>query len=63
MAFDAKAHVADILTGLDDKLKQAKAKQEAEALANAKEVAVLEAEIAGWQSLLADAAPKKPAKK
>ena len=52
MAFDAKQAVIEKLTHLDDQLKQAKAKQEADAQENALAVAVLEDEIAGWQEFL-----------
>ena len=65
MAFDAKQAVIEKLTHLDDQLKQAKAKQEADAQENALIVAVLEEEIAGWQELLSEPAKstKKTAKK
>ena len=66
MAFDAKQAVIEKLTHLDDQLKQAKAKQEADAQENALIVAVLEEEIAGWQYLLSEPAKpeaKKTAKK
>lgn len=64
MAFDAKQAVIDKLTELDDKLKQAKAKETREAKQNAAEVADIEAEIDGWQKLLAGAEPEpKPAAK
>lgn len=62
MAFDAKQAVIDKLTELDDQLKQVKARQDANAKADAKDVADLEAQIAGWQELLS-ATDAKPVKK
>ena len=61
MAFDAKQAVIDKLTILDDELKQAKAKEAREAKQNASDVAAIEAELDGWQKLLAGAEPE-PAK-
>ena len=64
MAFDAKKAVADKLTHLDDELKQAKRKQEADAQENALAVAVLEEEIAAWQALISEKpGVEKPAEK
>ena len=63
MAFDAKQAVTDKLTHLDDELKQAKAKESKDAADNAAAVAALEAEIDGWQKLLAGADDKPAAKK
>lgn len=62
MAFDAKQAVIDKLTELDDKLKQAKAKETREAKQNASEVADIESEIDGWQKLLAGADKPEPKK-
>jgi hypothetical protein len=61
MTFDAKQAVIDNLVDLDDRLKIAKAKQAAEAKANADAVALLEEEIEAWQAFLAGA--EKPAAK
>ena len=52
MAFDAKQAVIDKLTVLEDKLKQAKAREAAEAKRNAEDIAALQSEIDGWQELL-----------
>lgn len=63
MAFDAKQAVIDKLTHLDDQLKQAKAQRESLAKICNTEVAAIEAEIDGWQKLLAGADEKPAAKK
>ena len=63
MAFDAKQAVIDKLTHLDDQLKQAKEQQASSADFYRTEVAALEAEIDGWQKLLAGADDKPAAKK
>jgi hypothetical protein len=62
MAFDAKQAVIETLTHLSDELKQAKDRQAKNASDDAKAVADLESQIAGWQSLLSGA-DEKPAKK
>ena len=61
MAFDARQAVNEKLTQLWDELKRTKDKAHAEHMANAKAIAVLEDEIAGWLALIAD--DEKPAKK
>jgi hypothetical protein len=63
MAFDAKQAVTDKLTVLEDDLKQAKAREVTEAKRNAADIAAIEAEIAGWQSLLSEPAAKKTSSK
>ncbi|KJK12562.1 hypothetical protein UB45_07745 [Terrabacter sp. 28] len=65
MAFDAKQAVIDKLTHLDDEIKQAEAKRDAEAAENDRAIERLVEERDAWQALLAGGADEKkpPAKK